>query len=413
MPAYHQPQSRHTVNDPGGCPLHLLVVNLPQHGHVNPTLGVVGELTGRGHRVSYVTTEAFAPQITAAGAAPVLLPSAHCRADDAPESLAEGAMLALQDARLALPGLTAAFDGEPPDAVLHDLQAFAGPVLARRWGRPAIQLNPSHALYPGWQDELHGTSDLTRHALFPAFGAFAAEHAPGVPALDFLLRATRSLVFLPRSFQRRPESLGDEHAFVGPVIDERPHQGDWRPRDGAAPVLLISLGSLYTNRPAFFTECVEAFADGPWQVVMAVGEGLDLRALPPIPPNIEVHRSVPQLRVLAHARAFITHAGMGSTMEAIAHGVPMVAIPQMAEQRVNADQIDLLGLGRHLPRDRANGSALRQAVEDVVADPDIAANIAAMREEIRQCGGARAAADLIEATCGYATAPVSRPPAVA
>ncbi|WP_068923585.1 macrolide family glycosyltransferase [Planobispora rosea] len=413
MPDDHQPQHHYTAHDTGRRPLHILVVNLPQHGHVNPTLGVVRELTERGHRVSYVTTDTFAPQVTAAGAAPVLLRSAHCRADDAPESLADGAMLALQDARLALAGLTAAFDSEPPDAVLHDLQAFAGPVLARRWEKPAVQLNPSHALYQGWQEELHGTSDLTRHALFPAFEAFAAEHAPGVPALDFLLRAAHSVVFLPRSFQRRSETVGDEHAFVGPVIDERPHQGDWRPRDGSSPVLLVSLGSLYTNRPAFFAECMEAFADGAWQVVMAVGAGLDLDALPAIPPNIEVHRSVPQLRILEHAQAFITHAGMGSTMEAIVYGVPMVAIPQMAEQRVNADQIERLGLGRHLAQDRVSGPALRQAVENVAGNPAIAANLAAMRQEIGQCGGARAAADLIETACGYTILPMALPPAIA
>jgi MGT family glycosyltransferase len=72
--------------------------------------------------------------------------------------------------------------------------------------------------------------------------------------------------------------------------------------------------------------------------VLAVG-GVDPAALGPIPPNVEVHAHVPQLAVLRRARVFVTPAGMGSTMESLYFGVPMVAVPQMAEQRVNADRV--------------------------------------------------------------------------
>jgi UDP:flavonoid glycosyltransferase YjiC (YdhE family) len=65
--------------------------------------------------------------------------------------------------------------------------------------------------------------------------------------------------------------------------------------------------------------------------VLAVG-GVDPAALGPIPPNVEVHAHVPQLAVLRRARVFVTPAGMGSTMESLYFGVPMVAVPQMAEQ---------------------------------------------------------------------------------
>ena len=41
---------------------------IPAHGHTNPTLAVVRELTARGHTVRYYTTEAFRAKIEAAGA---------------------------------------------------------------------------------------------------------------------------------------------------------------------------------------------------------------------------------------------------------------------------------------------------------------------------------------------------------
>ena len=41
---------------------------IPAHGHTNPTLGVVRELTGRGHQVWYYSYLAFREQIEEAGA---------------------------------------------------------------------------------------------------------------------------------------------------------------------------------------------------------------------------------------------------------------------------------------------------------------------------------------------------------
>ena len=42
---------------------------IPAYGHTNPTLGVVRELTGAGHEVTYFSFERFREEIEAAGAA--------------------------------------------------------------------------------------------------------------------------------------------------------------------------------------------------------------------------------------------------------------------------------------------------------------------------------------------------------
>ncbi len=166
------------------------------------------------------------------------------------------------------------------------------------------------------------------------------------------------------------------------------------------PVLLVSLGYQFTRRPEFYRACVEAFGDLPLHVVMAVGPDVTPDVLGPLPAHFEVHAHVPQLAVLAHASAFVTNAGMGGTMEAVQHGVPMVAIPQMAEQRVNADRIEELGLGVHLPREQVTARALREAVLRVAEDPAVRAGVTALRTEIGRSGGAPAAADLVEDALG-------------
>ena len=119
-------------------------------------------------------------------------------------------------------------------------------------------------------------------------------------------------------------------------------------------------------------------------------------ALGPVPPNASVHRWVPQLSVLAHASAFVTHAGMGGCSEGLWHGVPMVAVPQAVDQFDNADRLVELGVGRRLDVD-VTADELRATVTALESSPEVAARCAALRAELRAAGGAAGAADVIEA----------------
>lgn len=141
---------------------------------------------------------------------------------------------------------------------------------------------------------------------------------------------------------------------------------------------------------------MEAFAGQGWHVVMSVGAEVAAAGLGVVGDGFEVHASVPQLDVLAAASVFVTHGGMGSLMEAFSLGVPVVVVPQMAEQRVNAGQVQELGVGRWLPREQATAEALRDTVRAVMEDRQIAAAVAGLRQEISEAGGATAAADVIE-----------------
>jgi MGT family glycosyltransferase len=101
--------------------------------------------------------------------------------------------------------------------------------------------------------------------------------------------------------------------------------------------------------------------------------------------------------VLRHARAFVSHAGMGSTMEALYYGVPLVCVPQMLEQEINAGRVAELGLGVRLDPERLTAADLRAAVDAVSGDAGMRAALDRMREATRKAGGAAAAADAIEA----------------
>lgn len=138
-----------------------------------------------------------------------------------------------------------------------------------------------------------------------------------------------------------------------------------------------------------------AFGDGRWRVVLAIGDKVDPAIADRAPPGFLARPHLPQLEVLKRARAFVTHGGMNSTMEALSFGVPLVVIPQMPEQAITAERVSELGLGVALDRKSVTSDALAEAVSRVTTEPGFAVEIARMREHIHAAGGYRRAAQAI------------------
>ena len=76
------------------------------------------------------------------------------------------------------------------------------------------------------------------------------------------------------------------------------------------------------------------------------------------------------MEVLEHTSLFITHAGMNSTNEAILSGVPMIAMPQSADQPVVAQQIENLNLGIQLNSEAVTPTDIKEAVKTMLDKQD-------------------------------------------
>jgi UDP:flavonoid glycosyltransferase YjiC (YdhE family) len=87
---------------------------------------------------------------------------------------------------------------------------------------------------------------------------------------------------------------------------------------------------------------------------------------------------------------------MGSCTESLWFGVPTVAIPQAVDQFGNAALLESLGVGRHLPAAEVTAESLREAVDAVSSDPEVAARLATLKAESRANGGVSIAADAVE-----------------
>ncbi|GAB4057600.1 macrolide family glycosyltransferase [Catellatospora paridis] len=387
---------------------HVAFFNIPALGHLFPTLGVVAELVRRGHRVSYAATADRAAYVAAAGARAIPYTSTRpgdtdpqARTPARAEHIGRSLLNFLAETEHTLPQLEPALLADPPDLVLFDRMAFAGHVFAHTHGIPAIQLWPMIVSAGPWSlneavpvDFGHPT--LAEYTLrLERF--LAGRGLTELPAEDFLApRVVRHLAFLPRAFQYAGAAFGEEFSFVGPCTTPRAGDVPWSPPADGAPVALVSLGTLNNHWPDFYRLVFEAFAGTPWHVVLAVGRRLDPRSLGTPPPNVQVMPVVPQLAVLAHARVFVSHGGLGGVMEGVQAGVPHVAVARTLEQDLNAARIVDTGIGASLHLDGLTPARLREAVHRVAADPRIAAGVAAMRAEVLAAGGAARAVDVIE-----------------
>ncbi len=387
---------------------HFAFVAPPAHGHVNPTLPLVEELTRRGHRVSYATGESLIPTVEAAGATGVTLPmelppGPSAAGQITAEHFAEMMRNQLTATRTGLPTLLAQFTADRPDAVCSDMLALAGRMLAEALEVSDVSLLPSFAANEQFSlhDQLLPDSfDFEDPALTEIVGEmrrFAAEYGLNQTQQMFPPPpASLNLVFIPERFQIAAETFDDRFRFLGPAFGRRHRSESWSPAGAGAPLLYVSLGTLFNDRPDFYRMCFEAFAGSPWQVAVSVGESVDPSDLGEIPTNVEVRQYFPQLAVLERASVFLSHAGMNSTMESLYYGVPLVTVPQMPEQEANARRVEELGLGRRVPDD-VDASVLRKCVDDVDADEHIRSSVAAMRTTVRSQGGAVAGADALEA----------------
>ncbi|GGV06321.1 macrolide-inactivating glycosyltransferase [Streptomyces spectabilis] len=387
---------------------HIAMFSIAAHGHVNPSLEVIRELVARGHRVTYAIPHAFEEKVAETGAEPVLYRTTLPGPDDDPsawgDTLLDNVEPFLADAVHALPQLAAAYEGDEPDLVLHDITSYPARVLARRWGVPEVSLSPNLVAWEGYEEEVaepmwaEPRRTERGRAYYERFENWLTENGVTEHPDPFVGRPPRSLVLIPKALQPHADRVDEGvHTFVGACQGDRAAQGDWERPAYAEKVLLVSLGSSFTKQPDFYRECVKAFGDLPgWHVVLQVGRHVEAGELGDLPGNIEVRSWVPQLAVLRKADAFITHAGAGGSQEGLATGTPMVAVPQAVDQFGNADMLQALGVARHVPREEADARTLREAVLALVDDPEVARRLSEVRAGMAGEGGTKRAADLIE-----------------
>ena len=368
----------------------ILFINLPYQGHVIPTVGLVQELIKAGHQVTYLMPCEWEERIAHSGAV-FLGYENHPQLDKQ-----------IRNAYFKAEEVIAS-----QDLVIYEQFFFVGKHLAEKHGKRCVRIFTAPATNRELMREFissGGPMGIFRIPLIGTLWTMDAVKGLGIRLkcrnwLDEILENPPdcNLVYTLRSFQPCAEDFPeDQFFFLGPsVYDRKEEDFPILPK----PVICISLGTILKGAAKFFRVCMDAFRGEAVTVILTVGRDFNIAKLGDIPENIIVKRSIPQIAVLKQASLFVTHGGMNSVSEAMVHGVPMLVIPFVSDQPVNARQVKKLGLGKILDYKAITAERLREAAFAVMEDGQIRENLRKIQEEIARAPGNAGAVSIIE-SCG-------------
>ncbi len=384
---------------------------MPAHGHTNPTLPLVTELVRCGEQVFYYSLDEFQPAIARTGATfcryGTDFPLFQVLTDPLdPAKLTYGLAFTSQ---WVLDHLLTEVHALKPDYLIFDSFCPWGRFIAQMLHLPTVcsQTNLAlpfrmllkHPLAALSMLRTVGTGEYHRQSQTILKDLSKNYRLKNLRPLD-LLNTTGMLNILYTSQMVQPYAGSfdpERYKFVGPALLPRPEAPafPFEMLEPGKPLLYISLGTAFNTRPDFFRACFEAFERGDWQVVMVAGQHISQETLGAAPANFIVQAFVPQLELLPRTTLFLTHGGMNSVNEALYYYVPLVVVPQGADQPWVARRIEELGAGLRLSPKQLTAQRLRHAAQEILSQPAYAQAAARVGESLHSAGGYRKAAEEI------------------
>lgn len=235
-------------------------------------------------------------------------------------------------------------------------------------------------------------------------GASAVRQRYGLPPLrgsitELMGRMPLHLVASARAFDFGRRDLPPSVHYVGPCATDAGGERSPEWLDTLAdPLVYVSEGTTYVNRPVILDAATRGLGGLPGSVLMTTGRHRDPKALglQALAPNMRLERWVPHSAVLARARVFVTHGGAVSVLGGLSAGVPLVVVPLQWEQADNAQRMVEARAGVRLDPARCTPSRLRKTVLRVLQDDSYRQRARALAETLASCGGPPRAAALLE-----------------
>lgn len=367
--------------------MRILFINLPYYGHVIPTIGLVQELIKAGHQVTYLMPHDWEEKLIESGAD-------FLGYENSPKLDKQ-----IRNAFFKAEEVIADFD-----LLIYEQFFFVGKHLAEKHGKKCVRIFTAPATNKELMRRFISSGGPMGIFRFPLIGTLWTQDT--IKGLGIKLKCANwldeivenppqcNLVYTLRKFQPFAKTFPEEQFhFIGPSVYDRTEE-NFPKLPGT--VIYISIGTILKGAENFFRACIGAFREKNVTVVLSVGNRFDIASLSDIPENFIVRNHVPQIAVLKQASLFITHGGMNSVSEALVYGVPMLVIPFVSDQPVNAEQVVRLGLGRVLDYKSVTPLSLKEAAFSVLSDNEIQENVRSMKENISHAPGNMGAVRIIE-----------------
>ena len=278
----------------------------------------------------------------------------------------------------ALPRMSAACEEWRPQLVLREPAEYSSAVAAEAAGLP------HRRVAIGLASSDRQMTEIARPAL--------EARAPGITDV---IQESPYLTVWPESLEE-PSDRGpaDTRRFSDPGAAAPEPLGDHWPGD-ERPLVYLSFGSVtgtLPTAPALYRSALDAASGLDARVLVTTGNELEPEALGEPPPNVHLTRWIPQKDVLPEASLVVSHGGSGTTLGALAAGLPLVVVPLFADQPPNAKRVAEVGAGLVVEPLREHGAALpsgidpgalRGAIVSALADPALAERARAIAAEMR------------------------------
>lgn len=348
-------------------------------GHVGPLTPFAHACIAAGHEVLFAAAPSTEPHVRRAG-----LPFA---AVDEPDEATMAAIwervkattnedagrivfeevFAGEFARSALPGMLKLARRWRPDLIVRETCEFASPLVAETVGVPDVHVACFLAVL--------GASDWD---LYEPLGRLRREFGLAPQHRDRSIEPYLTLA--PRSLEHPAfVEIPGTRRFRARSTRPRPLPDWWSGSE--RPLVYVSFGSAAAGNgffPGIYRDAAETLGDLPIRVLLTLGTEVDPAELGPVPANVHVEPWVPQSAVMAHASAMVGHGGSGSTLAAMAAGMPLAVVPLFADQPDNAQRVAELGTGLRL--DGVTG--LAEAVAELVTEPSYRRRAREVADEI-------------------------------
>ncbi len=368
-------------------------------------------LADTGHAVAFATASGFCRAVDQAGFDSFPAGLGHGPASEQASRQARGGDQGHQEAARAQPEATPAWvfganlfagvagpakvaqlveviDTWRPDIVVHGAMDYGAPIAATVAGVPYVD----HSFGPLSSAEF---LDLAGDLVAPVWRQWGAEPEELGGMFRYLY-----LDICPPSFQA-------PHAAAVPVahpLRPVPFESDsgealpaWARALPPVPTVYVTLGTVANHTPGVF-ECVLAgLREEAINLIVTTGNNRDPAGLGPQPDNVHIERFLSHPAVLPLCDLVIAHGGVGTTVGALAAGLPVLLLPQgVPNQSWMAERAVSLGLGLQLPSGEVTPDSVREAARTLLLDASYRRAAEMLRDEIARMPGPAKVVALLE-----------------
>jgi UDP:flavonoid glycosyltransferase YjiC (YdhE family) len=284
-------------------------------------------------------------------------------------------------ARERVPIVSSLAETWEPDVILCDEVDYGGMVAAELGGLAHVTV-------------LSLAASFVRNAsVVDSVNALRVEHELSSEAA--LAMPERHLVLSPFPPSLREPSGARTVAFRHTVREEA------RGAANATSSVYFTLGTEFNDESGdLFERVLEGLRLAGVHAVMTVGHEIGPSRFGAQPERIRIERFLPQEDVLASCDVVINHGGSGSMIGALSFGRPMIVIPLGADQVLNAERCEELGVAVVFDAMRLTPDDVRDAVERLVREPSYRERAEEIRDEIRDLPSPSRIVPEIEALIG-------------